>query len=169
MISNKLNKFCFFALLTALFACNGQARVGSSAFDSLLTSILEHDVVEITVSELDTVGTLYLDARTKKEFDISHIQGAYWVGYEDFDIVRLSKIDKDSKLVVYCSVGYRSEKITERLLLKGYSDVSNLYGGIFEWVNEGNTVVDSLNKLTNNIHAYNRKWGFWLLKGDKVY
>jgi hypothetical protein len=65
-------------------------------------------------------------------------------------------------------VGARSEKITEELLKKGYSDVSNLYGGIFEWVNEGKPVYTN-NRKTTKVHAYSMAWGIWLKQGEKVY
>jgi predicted sulfurtransferase len=70
---------------------------------------------------------------------------------------------------VYCSIGKRSESITQKLSKAGYGNVSNLYGGIFEWVNQGNGVVDVNNKQTNKIHAYGKFWGQWLHKGEKVY
>ena len=42
---------------------------------------------------------------------------------------------KSDTIVLYCSIGYRSEKIGEKLVEMGYGHVFNLYGGIFEWVN----------------------------------
>ncbi|MEL6718853.1 MAG: rhodanese-like domain-containing protein, partial [Bacteroidota bacterium] len=68
----------------------------------------------------------------------------------------------------YCSVGYRSEKISEQLLEAGFKDVSNLYGGIFEWKNQDHEVVDEKG-ATEKVHAYDRVWGFWLKEGKKVY
>jgi len=51
----------------------------------------------------------------------------------------------------------------------GFANVSNLYGGIFEWVNQGNPIVNEKGKVTETIHAYNEAWGVWLTKGVKVY
>jgi 3-mercaptopyruvate sulfurtransferase SseA len=70
---------------------------------------------------------------------------------------------------VYCSVGYRSEKVSEQLRQAGYQTVYNLYGGIFEWKNQGHPVVNAEGEPTERVHAYNRSWGVWLKKGDKVY
>ncbi|MBC8047867.1 MAG: rhodanese-like domain-containing protein, partial [Fimbriimonadaceae bacterium] len=84
-------------------------------------------------------------------------------------IARLGSISNDEKIVVYCSVGYRSEKITEKLIAAGYTNVSNLYGGIFEWMNQENNIVDANGELTNKIHAYSKIWGVWLSEGEKVY
>jgi len=91
------------------------------------------------------------------------------VGSEHFELRAISDLPKNKPLIVYCSIGKRSEKITKELLKEGFSNVRNLYGGIFEWVNEGNGVVDNENRPTNKVHAYGRFWGQWLEKGKKVY
>ena len=77
--------------------------------------------------------------------------------------------DKNSELVVYCSLGIRSESIASKLKKAGYSNVFNLYGGIFEWKNNGFTVYNLENIETENIHAYSKDWGIWLKKGKKVF
>ena len=76
---------------------------------------------------------------------------------------------KDQEVIVYCSVGYRSERIGEKLQKAGYTNVKNLYGGIFSWKNEGNEVVRDADIPTDSVHTYNKSWGKWLLKGIEVY
>ncbi|MEZ4984799.1 MAG: rhodanese-like domain-containing protein [Saprospiraceae bacterium] len=68
-------------------------------------------------------GKLFLDARERKEFEVSHLPGAHFIGYDDFDLSRVEKLDKGREVIVYCSVGYRSEKITEKLLAAGFTNV----------------------------------------------
>lgn len=112
-----------------------------------------------------------LDTRKREEFEVSHLNGAFWVGYKDFsmDSVLVKFPDKSTGIVVYCSVGVRSEKIGEQLIRAGYSDVKNLYGGIFAWKNHGYPVFDKAGKETNKVHAFSKKWGKLLTKGEKVY
>ncbi len=117
----------------------------------------------------DVDDFVILDARAKREYNVSHLPGAIWVGYEDFSIKRISDIDYTIPLLVYCSVGYRSERIGEQLQNAGYQHVYNLYGGIFEWVNQGLTLENTKGQATLKIHAYNRDWAKWLEKGIKVY
>lgn len=111
---------------------------------------------------------VFLDARERKEYEVSHIKGAHWIGYDDYKRSRLPKVSKSTPIVVYCSVGYRSEKITEKLLQDGYTEVYNLYGGVFEWVNQGHPVYVNGHR-THRVHAFDRKWGVWLKKGERVY
>ncbi len=155
-------------------ACGkGQERpaVGSGAYQVMLNGLLDRDVPEISVSELDSIRKqlMLLDAREQAEYNVSHLESARWVGYDDFDLSRVADIPKDSAIVVYCSVGYRSEKICKQLQAAGYGHIRNLYGGIFEWSNEERPIVDPAGQPTRKVHAYNRVWGVWLRKGEKVY
>lgn len=147
-----------------------KSQVESTAYELMLKGLLSHSVREITPGELISMDSMvFLDSRERQEYEVSHINNAVWVGYNDFSMDRLKGLSKDQKLVVYCSVGYRSEKISERLKQAGFTDVSNLYGGIFEWVNEGKAVYRPDGKQTEEVHAYNKTWGIWLRKGKKVY
>ncbi len=163
-------KICLVSGLLALaMATHGQVQ--SSAYRMMLKKLLAHTVPEIQVQQLmaDTSGVLLLDAREPKEFAVSHLANALHVGYDDFKLSAVpDSVAKDRPIVVYCSVGYRSEKVAERLRAAGFTQVSNLYGGIFEWVNQGNPVVDDQG-ATKRVHAYGRAWGVWLKKGKKVY
>jgi rhodanese-related sulfurtransferase len=147
-----------------------QTHVSNKSYDVMLSTLLSHSVEELSVDSVGSVPEFaLLDARERKEFEVSHLQGATWVGYDDFDMSRLDGINKDMPLVVYCSVGYRSEKIAEKLKAAGYTNVYNLYGGIFEWVNTEKPVVDMEGQETKSVHAYSKSWGVWLSKGKKIY
>ncbi len=153
-----------------LCAMSGYSQVKSNAFRLMLKTLLQHSVPEIGVQATarDSAAFVFLDAREPSEFEVSHLQGAIPVGYDHFDLKKLPALDKKCRIVVYCSVGYRSEKVAEKLIAAGYKNVSNLYGGIFEWVNQGLPVFNQSGK-TKRVHAYDRTWGVWLEKGEKVY
>ncbi|WP_309608087.1 rhodanese-like domain-containing protein, partial [Flavobacterium sp.] len=113
---------------------------------------------------------IILDAREKNEFEVSHLKNANFVGYNNFNSKKIIQDYKnqDATIVVYCSIGIRSEKIGEKLLKLGYKNVYNLYGGIFEWKNQNQEVVDSEQKPTENVHAFSKEWSEYLLKGNKI-
>jgi rhodanese-related sulfurtransferase len=145
-------------------------HLANQKFDDRLTSLIDFSVPVMSVQELHENADQYviLDTREKEEFDVSHIPGAIYVGYDDFDEKVLADIPKDANIVLYCSVGYRSEKIGKRLQKKGYSSVSNLFGSIFEWVNQGYTVVDNENHPIYKVHTYNKKWSQWVDENKAV-
>lgn len=142
-------------------------KIKNKKFDDKLTQILSFTVPVIGIEEFKKRKSDYviLDTREDEEYNVSHIKDAIHVGFKNFDMTRLRKIPKDAKIVLYCSVGYRSEKIGERLINLGYKNVRNLYGSIFEWVNSGNNVVDSGGKVTKRVHTYNRDWSQWVNSG----
>jgi len=121
----------------------------------------------ITVNEaFKRSSALFLDARELIEFNTSHIPGATYIGFNEFNSNTLLKKvkDKNTFIVVYCSIGVRSEKIGEKLLKLGYTNVFNLYGGIFEWKNTGYEVVDNLGGETEIVHTYSKEWAKYLKK-----
>jgi rhodanese-related sulfurtransferase len=145
------------------------AQVKSGAYRTMLRTLLSHSVPEIGIQQAASNNScVFLDAREPREYEVSHIKGAIPIGFDHFDLSQLPDFNPDTAIVVYCSVGYRSEKIAERLLAAGYRNVSNLYGGLFEWVNQGHPVVNQ-NGPTQQVHAFSRSWGIWLQRGKKVY
>lgn len=142
-------------------------------FEQKIEGLISHSIPTITCErlqkKLETPNLVLLDAREKEEFTTSHLKDAQWVGYTTFDRKQMEGINKDATIVVYCSVGYRSEKIGEQLKAMGYNKVYNLYGGIFEWTNRSYPLLNAQNQPTKAIHAYNKDWGRWLDKGNKVY
>lgn len=109
-----------------------------------------------------------LDAREKVEYQVSHLQNALWVGHDTFNLKAVEKLDKAKPILIYCTVGARSEKIGKILQKEGFSRVYNLYGGIVHWVNEGRPVFAN-GKPTLQVHTYSKPWSIWLTRGEKVF
>lgn len=146
------------------------AQIKSKAFDSLLHIMVTKSVPMVECEGLKKMkNVILLDTRERREYEVSHLKDAQWVGYENFDLNNMKNVSKDANIVVYCSIGVRSGKIGEKLMQAGFKNVHNFNGSIFEWVNQGNPVYDMAGKPTNKIHGYNRKWGVWCNNGEKVY
>lgn len=135
------------------------------AYASMLKEMYAHTVPFISPEELakNSEKVYLLDTRSVAEYNTSHINGARFVNYDFFNIKKVEDISKDATIVVYCSVGWRSERIGERLQKNGYTNIYNLYGGMFQWYNEGYPVVNEKGE-TNDIHTYNTEWGRWVNK-----
>ena len=111
------------------------------------------------------------DAREPEEFAVSHLKNAVFVGYDDFNIRTVTDTikNKDQDIVVYCSLGIRSEDIAIKLKKEGYKNVKNLFGGIFEWKNNNLKIYNQKNQTTDSIHAFSKKWSKWLKNGKLVF
>lgn len=148
------------------------ATFGQKKLDKLLQSYNKNNVPYMYVDSLIKTEAILLDAREEKEYITSHLKDAICVGFDNFDVQKtVNKLpeDKNAKIVVYCSLGIRSEIVAHQLIKEGYTNVYNLYGGIFEWKNANFQVIDTLGKSTENVHTFNKEWSKWLKKGKKVY
>lgn len=107
------------------------------------------------------------DVRTAEEFQSGHIAGAVHVepgmSGEDF-FARHGHLLTDRPAVFYCSVGYRSSKLVERLLAHVKTSQSigtfNLSGGAFRWVYEGRDLVSG--DAPGELHPYSAEWAGFL-------
>ena len=171
-------KYCLVLLLSIkIWSCTAQvpadkARTLNPEFDKKIASWLKFTVPTVSPEGVKKMpNAVLLDAREQAEYDVSHLPKAIFIGYNNFEKDVLKDMPKDKPIVVYCSIGYRSEKVGEKLQKMGFTKVYNLYGSIFEWVNQGNQVVDNQGVATKKVHTFNRSWSKWVDKdkAEKVY
>jgi len=108
-----------------------------------------------------------LDARNQEEFGVSHLKTAIHINPELVDFSTLN-LAKDTPIVVYCSVGYRSSKVVSRMQKAGFSNVQNLEGSIFKWKNEGHPVYRNGQEV-QDVHPYDQAWGVLLKRLFRAY
>ncbi len=158
--------------LSIVFLLSLATAMGQTDMDKLLNQYNTRSIPYISVQELKMNANKYLilDTRKKEEYDVSHIPNAIWVSEDlDEDVFSFSKADKNRPMVVYCSVGVRSENFGEALKKKGFANVKNLYGSIFAWKDEGYEVHNVKEQKTDSVHVYSKVWGKYLKTGHKVY
>lgn len=120
---------------------------------------------------------LLLDARSSAEYRVSHLKNAVWVpelnGESDLDRwwqaegrqLERQLEQQTGAIVVYCSVGYRSARLADRLQELGGDRVFNLEGSIFEWANRGYPVYrgeGAAAEQVRQVHPYSVVWGLLL-------
>lgn len=110
---------------------------------------------------------LLIDTRTPEEYAVSHLANAQFANAGTFGIDDVDDIDRNRAIVVYCAVGRRSAIAARRMKEAGFTNVRNLYGGIFLWYNEGHTVYRDMAPV-EHIHPYNAMWGQFLTRRGKV-
>ena len=145
-----------------------EIHVRNPEFDQKLSSILRYDVPVISIDSFHRHQTEFylLDIRTPEEFQTSRIEGAHFINADAPDPAVVQDLPRNTPIVVYCSIGYRSEEYGRKLMEMGFTSVYNLYGSIFEWVNEGHPVVNAYGQPTNRVHTYSRRWSRYLTNPD---
>lgn len=107
----------------------------------------------------DDFSPIVIDARKNEEFEVSHLPNAHHA--RDVATVRQLGISPDQPVVVYCSIGYRSGRLVEKLREAGFSKAKNLEGSIFQWASEGRPLVRE-GEVVKEVHPYNKAWGLLL-------
>jgi rhodanese-related sulfurtransferase len=170
-----LHALMILALLRALLSVVRGADAPAEGMDHWKAAVRAKfpEVPQMTTTDLaarlaDTnrPPPVLLDVRTRKEFDRSHLPSARHVDPDaksaDVDGI-LAGLTND--VVVYCSVGWRSSALAQRLHSAGRTNVMNLEGSIFAWANEDRP-LEANGRPAERVHPYNRTFGN-LLKPER--
>ncbi len=101
---------------------------------------------------------LLFDVREAAEYAVSHLAGARRIAPDAKAAALARGTAKDTPIVTYCSVGYRSSEFAQRLKAAGFSNVQNLEGSIFKWANEDRPLVRDDGKAAEKVHPYSDFW-----------
>ena len=99
-----------------------------------------------------------LDARSAAEFKVSHLPGAVLASNTRMALEALEARGPPRTVVVYCSVGYRSSRLAEKLRARGIENVYNLEGSLFQWANDGRPLYRGGERVYE-AHPYDEEWG----------
>lgn len=130
----KLNKI-FFWLVIVLAALLGMQQLYAYRQAS--------DGVDVHQAQImHGQGALLLDVREPNEYATVHVQGATLIPLGRLNS-RLSEIAayKNKPVLAMCYSGYRSSRAVNRLREAGFTQVSNVSGGIVAWQKAGLAVV----------------------------
>jgi rhodanese-related sulfurtransferase len=146
-------------------------RIGRSFAEMVRTGMLAairklvrtrfKDVPHLTTSQLadwladsQRPTPLLLDVRSAAEYAVSHLPDARQIDPDSSPEEIMGELPKDRPWVLYCSVGYRSSYLAQRLMQAGATEVANLDGAIFSWVREGRQIQFSGPDI--RVHPYSK-------------
>ena len=117
------------------------------------------DVLLARYEAADTTLPIIIDVREIGEFRVSHLDDAlHLVSAEAIsDVIAERGLSKDTEIIVYCSVGYRSASVAADLEERGFTQVLNLEHSLFEWANKGFPMTSSSGS-TDKVHPFNKAW-----------
>lgn len=120
-----------FVITAALLAgCSG----GSDAITDVDVSAAQQIV--------EDGNAVILDVRTPEEFAGGHLPGAININVESSDFAtKVAGLDESTETLVYCRTGNRSGVATDAMADLGFTDMSDLQGGIEAWAAAGEQVV----------------------------
>lgn len=116
--------------------------------------------VDAVLAHVQSSQFILVDVRKDAEIAISHIPGALSV--DEFNrTYKSNALPKDTTVVAYCTIGYRSGKFAEKLIAQGIP-VRNLAGGILAWARSHGALVHrdatGIASPTTTVHVYGQEW-----------
>jgi hydroxyacylglutathione hydrolase len=97
-----------------------------------LTATSERLAASLAAERLATGEPLAVDVRTPREHDERRIAGSVFIPLNHL-AERIGELPKDRPLLMYCGGGYRSSIASSLLQQHGFTEVSELAGGITAW------------------------------------
>ncbi len=83
---------------------------------------------------------ILLDVRERDEHARAHIEGCRLAPLSEF-MSHLDDLPRDASYLVYCKMGQRSAHAGAMMLQAGFTDVTDMQGGIISWLNQIGEVV----------------------------
>lgn len=109
-----------------------QPQSEPSEVSRAMPSVKEMSVEELKAKLDRGEAPLILDVREDWEYQIVHLPQAVLIPMNTVP-QRMDELDKTAEIVVHCHHGARSWNVAAYLLQHGFSNVSNLTGGIDAW------------------------------------
>lgn len=140
-----MKSILYFILALSFMACNSQSAPGSEETTVVEQQQEEYENIDSDemVKKMEKEPGILLDVRTPEETREGMIEGAMTMDYYEDDFQdRVTELDRDKPVYVYCASGKRSGETAEMLKDAGFSEVYNLEGGIIEWEESGKPVAE---------------------------
>ncbi|WP_180320608.1 rhodanese-like domain-containing protein [Alkalihalobacterium alkalinitrilicum] len=90
---------------------------------------LSNKEVKTIVSQKDIQ---LIDVRSALEYELNHIEG-----FKNIPLSKISKrhfeLDREKEVVLICQSGMRSNKASKKLKRLGFTNITNIKGGMSSW------------------------------------
>ena len=131
------------ALVLVAAGC-GDSSESSAAQPSGPTDQADAQLTTVSADEAAVVledppeGTVVLDVRTPEEFAEGHLDGAVMLDFYEPDFAdQLARLDANTPYVLYCRSGNRSGETLTLMGQMGFTDVTEIDGGVIAWQQAG--------------------------------
>jgi rhodanese-related sulfurtransferase len=132
----------FLVALSLLSACGKSPSESGSTQTTQATGSIEQVDAGQFKKLTESPNALILDVRTAAEVAEGHLPNAVNIDIYGSDFMaKVQQLPKDREILVYCTVGARSQQAADILSKQGFAKVYNLDGGIVAWQRNGFEVV----------------------------
>jgi rhodanese-related sulfurtransferase len=139
----KLNMIKMVVVLAVIAVFLALSACGGTAVEPLTyKNVSPTEAATLIENNAGNMDFVILDVRTPGEYVTGHIENSFNIDFEAAafrDDVKA--LDTDKTYLVYCRSGRRSAEASAAMIELGFTDVTNMTGGISEWQAAGLPVV----------------------------
>lgn len=119
-----MRKLLVLFVFLILSACNSK--------EETKLSLIDYETVQTDVIGKDVQ---LVDVRTPQEFNAGHIDDAINIDISDPETFteKVENLDKEKPIYIYCQMGGRSKKASQKLKELGFKNIFDYSGGYGEW------------------------------------
>mgnify|MGYP003645184595 CR=1 FL=1 len=119
-----MRKLLVLFVFLILSACNSK--------EETKLSVIDYETVQTDVIGKDVQ---LVDVRTSQEFNAGHIDDAINIDISDPETFteKVENLDKEKPIYIYCQMGGRSKKASQKLKELGFKNIFDYSGGYGEW------------------------------------
>ena len=100
-----------------------------------MTALPEITTLELRQLLADGIDGVLIDVREQDEYMMAHIEGSDLIPLSGWPAAA-AELPTDQKYYIHCAAGVRSARAGEWMLHNGYTDVTNIAGGMKQWLQE---------------------------------
>lgn len=143
--------------LLLLVGCQGRTPDWATLRQEIRTRFPAVSQISAAELEREHPDALLVDVRSPEEYAVSHLPGA--VRATTPEEVRAALAGSGAhEVVLYCSVGWRSSELAQRIDGSLGVPVHDLEGSIFAWANAGRP-LERDGRPAHEVHPFDATWG----------
>lgn len=128
----QLTFFSSFMALSSAFLAS--ASISPSAFAQTYAVVSAEDASKLIELNRNNSEFVLLDVRTAEEYAEAHINQSLHIDFYASDFKdQIAKLDKSKQYLLYCRSGNRSSKTAQLMISLGFTQLSEIKGGIIAW------------------------------------
>ncbi len=155
-------------LLVLVFSTNFLWAQNNNLYQFINQNIsFKNDTIGVSNAKMQS-DVLWIDARSYTEYSKGSIANCININAAHPILIELNSVAKNKNIIVVSNFGYRADILASELKKIGFTQVKVLYGGLIDWVNQQNSLVNDKDATSYLIHVGEKENGIYLTNNNFI-
>lgn len=155
-------------LLVLVFSTNFLSAQNTNLYDFINKNIsFKNDTIGVLNAKIQN-DVLWIDARSYSEYSKGSIANSININAVHPILTELNSFAKNKNIIVVSNFGYRGDILANELKKNGFTQVKVLYGGLIDWVNQQNGLVNDKDATSYLIHLGEKENAVYLTNNNFI-